>query len=87
MSTPAPAKHTVVIVHTTAAHSSSASAAALVVAGLAAVLILACAAWGAARWWAYEPHWLLSARHSFAEAGLRISASWGELTDWLRLGH
>ncbi len=79
-------QHTTVIVHTTAAHSSSPSAAALVVAALAAVLVVACAAWGAARWWAYEPHWLLSARHSFAEAGLRVSATWGELTDWLRLG-
>jgi hypothetical protein len=78
-------QHTVVVVHTTA-HSSSPSAAALVLAGLAAVLILACAAWGVARWAAYEPHWLLSARHSFAEAGLRLSATWGELTDWLRLG-
>lgn len=78
-------QHTVVVVHKTA-HSSSPSTAALVLAGLAAVLIVACAAWAIMRWLAYEPHWLLSARHSFAEAGLRISATWGELTDWLRLG-
>jgi hypothetical protein len=82
-----PLQHTVVVVHTTAAHSSSPSSAALVVGALALLLILACAAWGAARWWAYEPHWLLSARHCLAEAGLRVSATWGELTDWLRLGH
>jgi hypothetical protein len=82
-----PLQHTTVIVHTTAAHSSSPSTGALLAAAFAAVLVVACAAWGAARWWAYEPHWLLSARHSFAEAGLRVSATWGELTDWLRLGH
>jgi hypothetical protein len=79
-------QHTVVVVHTTA-HSSSPSTGALLAAVLAVLLIVACAAWGAARWWAYEPHWLLAARHSFAEAGLRVSATWGELTDWLRLGH
>jgi hypothetical protein len=82
-----PLQHTVVVVHTTTSHGSSPSTAALVVAVLALLLVLACAAWGAARWWAYEPHWLLSARHSFAEAGLRVSATWGELADWLRLGH
>jgi hypothetical protein len=80
-------QHTTVIVHTTAAHSSSPSTGALLAAALAAVLVVACAAWGAARWWAYEPHWLLAARHSFAEAGLRVSATWSELADWLRLGH
>jgi hypothetical protein len=74
----------VVVVHHTG--SSGPSTGAIVAAVVAAVLILLCAAWAAARWWAYEPHWTLSARHSFAEAGLRLSATWGELTDWARLG-
>ncbi len=63
---------------------SSGAIAAVVV---AAVLILLCAAWGLARWWAYEPRWLAPARHACAEAGLRLSAGWGELRDWMRLGH
>jgi hypothetical protein len=73
-----------------AAHTSTGGGltpAAIVAVVLAGLLILACLAWAAARWWAYEPHWLLTARHSCAEAGLRLSATWGELRDWMRLGH
>jgi hypothetical protein len=73
------------VVH--AAGSSSPSTGAVVAAVVAAVLILLCAAWGVARWWAYEPYWLGPARHACAEAGLRLSATWGELRDWMRLGH
>jgi hypothetical protein len=39
------------------------------------------------RFGAFEPHWLLSARHSLAEAGFRASATWAEFTDWIKLGH
>ncbi|HEY7961616.1 MAG TPA: hypothetical protein VID29_06825 [Solirubrobacteraceae bacterium] len=72
----------------TPAHAggSSLSTGALVAAVLAALLVLACAGWGVARWYAYEPHWTLSARHACAEAGLRVSVTLGELRDWARIG-
>lgn len=70
-----------------ASGSGGLSSGALVAAVLAGVVILACLAWGLARWWAYEPRWLPVARHACAEAGLRLSAGWGELRDWMRLGH
>jgi hypothetical protein len=63
------------------------STGAIVIASLAALLVLACAAWGLARRSAFEPHWLLSLRHSMAEAGFRVSATWSEFADWVRLGH
>jgi hypothetical protein len=74
------------LVHRAGTGSTSLSTGALVAAVLAALLILACAVWAAVRWYAYEPHWTLSARHSFSEAGLRVSATWGEFADWVRLG-
>jgi hypothetical protein len=85
MSTPLVPQHAQLVVH--AAGSGSPSTGAVVAAVVAAILILLCAAWGVARWWAYEPHWLAPARHACAEAGLRLSATWGELRDWMRLGH
>jgi hypothetical protein len=63
--------------------------AAAVPAGLivaAAVLIVVFALVGLARWWAFEPPWLVRSRHATGEAGWRISAAWSEFTDWLRLG-
>ncbi|MGH2855047.1 MAG: hypothetical protein ACRDLF_12755 [Solirubrobacteraceae bacterium] len=81
----APALALVVIRHTT--HPTARlSTAALVAAALAAALIVVCLVWGAARWWAYEPRWTVSLRHSLAEAGWRLSASWEEFSDWVRLG-
>ena len=53
---------------------------------IGAVLLAALALWGFARWWAWEPPWLVRWRHSTAEAGWRASAAWAEFTDWLRLG-
>jgi hypothetical protein len=53
---------------------------------LGAVLLAALALVGFARWWAWEPMWLVRWRHSTAEAGWRASAAWAEFTDWLRLG-
>jgi hypothetical protein len=75
----------VVVVHH--GGSTGISTGAAIAAAVAAVLIVLCLAWALARWWAYEPHWLLTLRHSFAEAGLRLAALWGELLDWARLGH
>jgi cobalamin biosynthesis Mg chelatase CobN len=51
-----------------------------------ALVLLALALWGLARWWAWEPPWLVRWRHATAEAGWRASAAWAEFTDWLRLG-
>jgi hypothetical protein len=62
------------------------STGAIVAAVLAALLILVCLVWGAARWWAYEPRWTVSLRHSLAEAGWRLSASWDEFSEWTKLG-
>jgi hypothetical protein len=58
-----------------------------VAAVIAALVALTCLVWAIFRFSAIEPHWLLSARHSLAEAGFRASATWAEFTDWLRLGH
>jgi len=57
---------------------------ALIVVGALALALLC--AWGFARWWAWEPAWLVRWRHATAEAGWRASAAWAEFTDWLRLG-
>jgi hypothetical protein len=51
-----------------------------------AVLLCAGLAIAAARWWAYEPDWIVRARHATAEAGWRTSAAWAEFRDWVRLG-
>jgi hypothetical protein len=59
---------------------------AIALAALAAALLLLSLAWALIRAFAYEPSWMPSMRHSFAEAGFRISATWAELWDWLRLG-
>lgn len=75
---------------TSAAHphasSSSPSTPAIVIAVIAAILVLLSLAWALARALAYEPSWMPSLRHSFAEAGFRASATFAELGDWLRLG-
>jgi cobalamin biosynthesis Mg chelatase CobN len=53
---------------------------------VAALLLMLLALWAFARWWAWEPRWLVRWRHATAEAGWRASAAWAEFTDWLRLG-
>jgi hypothetical protein len=55
-------------------------AAALVVALVVALL------WALARFFGWDPRWLVSTRHASAEAGWRASASWAEFTDWMRFG-
>jgi hypothetical protein len=75
---------TVTVVKTTSAtHLSTGAIVAVVV---AALLIVVCLAWAAARWWAYEPRWQVSLRHSIAEASWRLSGAWEEFSDWARLG-
>jgi cobalamin biosynthesis Mg chelatase CobN len=80
--TPAPAPATT----PAAASSSSHRGARLALLVLAALVVILLALWAAARWWAWEPHWLVRWRHATAEAGWRASAAWAEFTDWLRLG-
>jgi hypothetical protein len=63
------------------------SGGAILAAIIAGLIALACLVWGIFRIGAFEPHWLLSARHSVAEAGFRAAGTWDEFTDWLRLGH
>jgi len=58
----------------------------LLLAIVGAILLAAALAIAAARWWAYDPPWLVRARHSTAEAGWRTSAAWAEFRDWVRLG-
>lgn len=70
----------------TAARPTKLSTGAIVAAALAALLIVVCLAWGAARWWAYEPRWAVSLRYCLAEAGWRLSGTWDEFSDWVRLG-
>jgi hypothetical protein len=58
----------------------------IAVIAVGAVLLAAVALWAFARWWAWEPPWLVRWHHSTGEAGWRASAAWAEFTDWLRLG-
>ncbi len=74
-----------VVKHTTQP-TTKLSTGALVAAALAAALIVVCLVWAAARWWAYEPRWRVSLRHCIAEASWRLSGTWEEFADWLRLG-
>jgi hypothetical protein len=75
---------------TAAAHShaagSTTSTPAIVLAAIAAALLLLSLIWALARALAYEPSWMPVLRHSFAEAGFRLSGTFAELRDWLRLG-
>ncbi len=51
-----------------------------------ALLAIAALIWAAVSWSATEPEWMLRARHATGEAGLRISSTWAEFVDFLRLG-
>src|SRR3954471_15025519 len=53
---------------------------------IAVLMMLAALLHALARWWAWEPDWLVRARHAGAEAGWRASGSWAEFMDWVRLG-
>jgi hypothetical protein len=51
---------------------------------LAALLALCALVWALFRLFAWEPRWLLGARHAIAEAGWRTGGAWADFTDWLR---
>jgi hypothetical protein len=69
-----------------AGKGTGADSSVVVLAGLGGLVLLALALWGAARWWAFEPPWLVRWRHAVAEAGWRAGNAWSEFTDWVRLG-
>jgi len=71
------------------AHQSSSgiSATGIALLAVALLLLLGCLAWAIMRLLAVEPRWTLMLRHSTAEAAHRVSATWAELGDWIRLGH
>ena len=58
----------------------------LALAVVAGLMALGALLYGLARWWAWEPRWLVRTRHAGAEAGWRASGSWAEFLDWVRLG-
>jgi len=68
------------------AHTTSLSSTAIAIAAVAALVVLGCLAWAITRARALEPHWTISLRHAMAEAGFRLSATWAEFTDWVKIG-
>ncbi len=68
------------------AHTTSLSTTAIAIAVIAALVVLGSMAWAITRARALQPHWAISMRHAMAEAGFRMSATWAEFTDWMRLG-
>ncbi len=68
-------------------HTTSLSNEAIAAAIFAVLLILGTVAWAIVRARAAEPHWTISLRHAMAEAGFRMSATWAEFTDWVKIGH
>ena len=83
---PAPVPTTAAATQPAAQSTSSHKGARLALIVVGALLVMLLALWAFARWWAWEPHWLVRWRHATAEAGWRASAAWAEFTDWLRLG-
>jgi cobalamin biosynthesis Mg chelatase CobN len=70
----------------TAGKSTGAGSAVVLLAVLCVLVVLGLALWGAARWWAFEPPWVVRWRHAVAEAGWRAGNVWSEFVDWVRLG-
>jgi hypothetical protein len=69
-----------------AGKSTGADSSVVLLAVLGVLVVLALALWGAARWWAFEPPWIVRWRHAVAEAGWRVGNAWSEFADWVRLG-
>ncbi|HEY4278289.1 MAG TPA: hypothetical protein VGM91_08730 [Conexibacter sp.] len=55
-------------------------------AALGLLLLLALLAWLWARLRGWDSDWGARTRHAWGEAAYRVSATWAEFTDWLRLG-
>jgi hypothetical protein len=58
-------------------------AGAIAIGGLLLLLLLL---WGWARLRGWDSQWAARARHAWGEAGYRVTSTWAEFTDWLRLG-
>jgi hypothetical protein len=55
-------------------------------AALGGLLLLALLLWGWARLRGWDPTWAARMRQAWGEAGFRVSNTWAEFSDWLRLG-
>jgi len=55
-------------------------------AALGALLLLLLLLWGWARLRGWDPRWAARWRHAWGEAGFRVTSTWAEFSDWLRLG-
>lgn len=53
---------------------------------LGGLLLLGLILWGLARLRGWDPPLLARVRHAWGEAGYRVTSTWSEFTDWLRLG-
>lgn len=53
---------------------------------IGALLLLLLLLWGWARLRGWDSPWAARARHAWGEAGYRVTSTWAEFTDWLRLG-
>jgi cell division septation protein DedD len=53
---------------------------------LGALLLLALLLWAWARVRGWEATWAARQRHAWGEAGFRVTSTWAEFADWLRLG-
>src|SRR5207244_10083255 len=67
------------------AGASTTPAPVLALAIVGGLLGLAGLAWGVERRGAWEPARLLTSPHAVSEAGFRMSATWADFTDWVRL--
>ena len=83
---PAVADNAVLAASKTSSSDAGVPAPLVALAVIALLMMLAALLYGLARWWAWEPRWLVRARHAGAEAGWRASGSWAEFRDWVRLG-
>jgi hypothetical protein len=68
----------------TAATNASLPAPLLAMAAIAVVLAALVAVAALARTRGWDPAWAAASRHSWQEAGYRVSALWAEFRDWLR---
>jgi hypothetical protein len=88
LAAPSPLDHAIprAAVHTRESGASDIPAPLVALGGFGGFLMLGGLGFGLMRWRAWEPSWLLGARHACAEAGYRAGGTWGEFTDWVRLG-
>lgn len=88
--TPAPAPsvtdHAVLAASKTKTSDAGVPAPLVALAIVGGLMLLGALAYALARWWAWEPRWLVRSRHAGAEAGWRASGAWAEFMDWVRLG-